>query len=218
MGATMLIALALHGGVAMWLPLSPPAWHPDEKIPPRPPLRVSLLATVAETTVSAPPVSKPPPSPEPIPELAPEPEPVAEETAPEPQPVIEESYPDPVQDSEPERENVTALISPEETDVAPLDVAATARYEQLLVAWLEKHKKYPRRARRLRIEGEALLRIVIDRQGQTRRVALERQTGNRLLDKAVLDMAKRADPFPPMPQSNPHQEMEFIVPVVFALR
>ena len=95
---------------------------------------------------------------------------------------------------------------------------ATARYEQLLVAWLEKHKKYPRRAKRLRIEGEGLLRIVIDRTGRTRQIKLEQHTGNRLLDKAVLEMVERANPFPPMPDDDPRQELEFIVPVAFVLR
>jgi protein TonB len=98
-----------------------------------------------------------------------------------------------------------------------LDTVATARYEQLLVAWLEKHKKYPRRAKRLRIEGEGMLRILINRQGQTQQVTLEQPTGNRLLDKAALEMAQRADPFPPMPEKDPRRELEFMVPVAFVL-
>ena len=103
--------------------------------------------------------------------------------------------------------------------VAPaLDAIATARYEQLLVAWLEKHKKYPSRAKRLRIEGEGMLRILIDRSGRTRQVSLEQRTGNRFLDKAALDMARRANPFPPIPNNDPRHELEFIVPVAFVLR
>ncbi len=101
---------------------------------------------------------------------------------------------------------------------APLDAAATIRYEQLLVAWLEKHKLYPPRAKRLRIQGQAMLRIRIDQSGHTQLVALEQRTGNRLLDKAALEMAQRANPFPPFPDGDPRQELEFIVPVVFALR
>ncbi len=99
-----------------------------------------------------------------------------------------------------------------------MDAAATAKYEQLLVAWLEKHKKYPRRAKRLRIEGEGWLRILIDRSGAVQRVKLEQRTGNRLLDRAALEMAAQADPFPPMPEDDPRQELEFIVPILFALR
>jgi len=100
----------------------------------------------------------------------------------------------------------------------PLDAVATARYEQLLMAWLEKYKKYPRRAKRLRIQGEAVLRILINRAGEAQQVTLEQRTGNRLLDKAALDMAQRANPFPPMPDNDPRQEYEFMVPVAFLLR
>jgi protein TonB len=101
---------------------------------------------------------------------------------------------------------------------APLDAAAAVEYERLLVAWLEKHKQYPKRAKRLRIEGEALLRIRIDRAGHTLTVALERPTGNRLLDQAALDMARRANPFPSMPADDPRSELEFRVPVAFTMR
>jgi len=80
--------------------------------------------------------------------------------------------------------------------------------DYLLIAWLEKHKKYPKRAKRMRVEGG----------GKTQQVTLEQPTGNRLLDKAVLEMAAKASPFPPMPENDPRQELEFLVPVVFALR
>lgn len=83
---------------------------------------------------------------------------------------------------------------------APLDAASVARHEQLLVAWLERHKRYPRRAKRLRIEGEGMLYIRIDRTGQTRKVTLARSTGDRLLDKAAPEMAQQANPFPPFPE------------------
>ncbi|MFV2067341.1 MAG: energy transducer TonB [Pirellulales bacterium] len=101
--------------------------------------------------------------------------------------------------------------------MALLDAVATAQYEQLFVAWLRKHKRYPRRAKRLRIEGEGMLRILIDRTGRTQQVSLEQRTGNRLLDQAALEMAQRADPFPPLPENDPRRELEFIVPVAFVL-
>ena len=82
---------------------------------------------------------------------------------------------------------------------------------------MQKHKEYPRRAKRLRIEGEGMLRILIDHAGRTQQVTLEQRTGNRLLDKAALAMAQRADPFPPIPENDPRRELEFIVPVAFVL-
>ena len=140
----------------------------------------------------------------PEPEPLPEPVPTPVETPPEPPPK-------PVQ-------QVVQAQPVEPVVLPPLDAVATARYEQLLVAWLEKHKKYPRRAKRMRIQGEAVLRILINREGETQQVILEQRTGNRLLDKAALDMARRANPFPPMPDNDPRSELEFMVPVAFLLR
>ena len=212
---TILIALALHASLAAWLSLSVPAPSPD----PTPPLRLSLLAPVAETAVTeSTPIAEPPPPQqvsEPAPKLIAKPRPMVQSPPPEPQRPIE---PEPeLAESKPEIAT-PELPPPMADNVAPLDVATTIRYEQLLVAWLEKHKKYPLRAKRLRIEGDGMLRILINREGQTQQVTLEQRTGNRLLDKAALEMAQRADPFPPMPENDPRRELEFIVPVVFVLR
>ncbi len=202
MSITLLIAALLHGSVALWLSMPETVSPPKQKQP----IKISLLATIAETTTN---VAKKitPPQKKPEPEI--KPAPVKPQTPvkpiPEPEKIIKkqiEKIPEPI-------------IEP--TPPAP-DAVATARYEQLLVAWLEKYKKYPRRAKRLRIEGEGMLRILIDRSGQTRQISLAQRTGNRFLDKAALEMAQRANPFPPMPQSDPRTQLEFNVPVAFVLR
>lgn len=227
MGIALFAALALHGGLAIWL-----TWPSAEKLPPElpvQPMKVSLLAVIEQTTTAAVPVTPPPKPPTPKPSTPkpvspPKPKPIAEpviqqaepEPIPEPLP-IEEPPAEPVAIPEPIPETIPEII-PKVTDMPPLDTIASVQYEQLLVAWLEKHKKYPRRAKRLRIEGEGRLRISIDRSGQTQKIILEQQTGNRLLDKTALEMAERANPFPPMPDNDPRQALEFIVPVVFALR
>jgi len=229
MSGALLLALLLHGGIAFWLTLP----TPERPLlpPPEQPLRVSLSAMVAESTTAAAPVEPPPPKPQPKPKPAPQPEPkpvlepppmvqkpalkpqAEAEPKPEPEPEPPEQRPEIVEAPTPLQEPAPVTPSP-----APLDAVATARYEQLLVAWLEKHKQYPRRAKRMRIEGEGQLRILIDRTGQTQKITLEKPTGNRLLDQAALNMAKRANPFPPMPNNDPRKTLEFIVPVVFALR
>lgn len=193
MSVTILIALVMHVGIAMWfVPSTPP--------PLAQPLRINLLAVVAKTTVNASvAVAEPPPKPKPM----------IQEVLPELQSDVK---------SPPKALQKIVQPSPPEPSTAPLDAVATVRYEQLLVAWLEKHKKYPRRAKRLRIEGEGMLRILIDRTGRTRHVTLQQRTGNRLLDKAALEMAQRADPFPPMPENDPRRQLEFSVPVAFVLR
>ncbi len=223
MSIMILIALVLHGCIAIWFALPTPAPLPD---PPPQPLRVSLLAAVAETTVnSTVAISKPQfiPKPKPVPKpviqeapLEPQPpvKPAPEPLPQEPQPV--KNIPESVQTPEPIQE--ITLSSPIESSIAPLNTVATVQYGQLFRAWLEKHKIYPRHAQRLRIEGEGILRILIDRTGRIQHMILEKRTGNRLLDKAALEMAQRADPFPPIPENDLRRELEFIVPVVFMLR
>jgi periplasmic protein TonB len=215
MAVTLLIAMLLHGGIAAWLSLPEPTPQPT----PVQPLLINLLATIAETSVNAatevvepPPVEPPPPEkPEPVVQKLPaKPKPVEPPVA-EAQPIENTTEPEPVTET-------VQQVTPVQASPAVLDAVATARYEQLLVAWLEKHKKYPGRAKRLRIEGEGILRILIDRTGQTQQVNLAQRTGNRLLDKAALDMAQRANPFPPMPENDPRGKLEFMVPVAFMLR
>jgi len=228
MTLALFVALGLHGGMVFWLVLPTP--EPERLPPPEQILRVSLLAAVAETPTVAAPVIPPPqpkvkppvaPTPKPEPKLQPKPEPKPK-PKPVPKPVVQEPIPEPLPIEEPpeivEAPPPIQKPPPEPNLLLPLSAAATAKYEQLLVVWLDKHKRYPRRAKRMRIEGEGYLRIAINRAGQTQKITLEQSTGNRLLDKAALEMAKRANPFPPMPDNDPRQVMEFIVPVIFALR
>jgi len=221
--ATILIAMMLHGVFAAWLSL------PEQVALPKPvkqAIKVNLLAAIAETTVNtaSEKVKTPTPQkvkPKPITKKQPKkvkPKPVIKKQPKKPQP-IKPSVAEvkPVKQL-PEQRVESTQPSQTEVSVTKLDAVATARYEQLLVAWLEKHKKYPSRAKRLRIEGEGMLRILIDRNGQTQQVSLQQRTGNRLLDKAVLEMAQRANPFPPMPKNDPRLKLEFVVPVAFLLR
>jgi len=217
MSATILVAMLLHGGIAIWFSLPEPAPQPV----PVQPLRINLLAAIAETTTNvSSAITEPPIKPEPVIQPAPVKPQAPAKPVPEPQQIELQPAKNTPEPHEPVAEAVEEIAQPAPAEPSPtiLDAAATARYEQLLVAWLEKHKKYPRRAKRLRIEGEGMLRILIDRTGQTQQVSLAQPTGNRLLDKAALAMAQRANPFPPMPENDPRRKLEFIVPVAFVLR
>ena len=148
------------------------------------------------------------PQPQPAPVAPPEPKP----ERPQAMAQVQEFTPA----AEPLPETPDHVAEAPQPEAAVIDAQALMRYENLLLAWLERHKHYPRRARRLRIEGEGRLRIRIDGEGRAVALELERSTGNRLLDRAALDMARRAAPYPPPPEAD--GELEFVVPVVFALR
>lgn len=93
---------------------------------------------------------------------------------------------------------------------------ARVSYEQLLVAWIEKHKRYPDKALRRGFQGQARLKIKIGKSGELLNFELESSSGLTVLDQEVLSLAERAAPYP-----KPNQgvtKLDFIVPIQFRLR
>lgn len=95
---------------------------------------------------------------------------------------------------------------------------ASADYRAALVAWLERHKNYPQRARMRRQEGTVLLRFTLNRQGRVLAHRIERGSGHTVLDTEVTAMIERAQPLPPIPADISRNSLEFVVPIQFALR
>lgn len=96
------------------------------------------------------------------------------------------------------------------------DVSGARRdYLATLSAWLERHKRYPRRAQRRRQEGTVYLHFVVDREGRVVSCRIERTSGHAVLDRAVEEMVRRAEPFPAIPNELREPRLELIVPVSF---
>ena len=95
---------------------------------------------------------------------------------------------------------------------------ARVRYEELLFAWMSRHKDYPMLAQRRGIEGRGSLRVRIDRDGRVIDRSLVSSTGQPLLDDAALDMVRRSSPFPPVPDGYAGSSFEFVAPVEYRLR
>jgi protein TonB len=93
-----------------------------------------------------------------------------------------------------------------------------ASYEQVLAAWLDRHKYYPAPLRRRGYEGNGEMRIRIDRRGTVLYAAMSKQLPHAMLDEVALDWAARANPFPELPESIQGESYEFLVPVEFAIR
>jgi len=92
---------------------------------------------------------------------------------------------------------------------------AKADYMADLQRRLARYKRYPRRAERREIEGEALLYFVVDRQGRVLSSTIRRSAGSDILDEAVVDMLARAAPLPRFPDDLPGESMEVLIPVGF---
>jgi TonB family protein len=99
------------------------------------------------------------------------------------------------------------------------DAEMVSHYEQLISAWIQKFKVYPDEARTEGMEGETVIRIRIDRHGNIRYYVLEHSTGYPVLDHAAIDMIRRANPVPAVPNDYPRGDlMEFLIPVSFHLQ
>jgi protein TonB len=84
-----------------------------------------------------------------------------------------------------------------------------ARYQDVLLAWIERHKRYPRNALRRRIEGRPFLEILLDRSGRLLEYRLTASSHHAELDEAALAMVQRADPFPAVPEDHGEQTFRF---------
>jgi periplasmic protein TonB len=94
-----------------------------------------------------------------------------------------------------------------------------AVYEQKISLWIRKFKLYPESARAQGMQGSTVVRIRIDRRGNIRYSGLEGNTGYVELDRAALDMVRRANPVPAVPDNYPEGDMfEFLIPVNFAIK
>ena len=94
---------------------------------------------------------------------------------------------------------------------------ARGSYYRLLSEWLERYKQYPDLARRRGLEGTASLRVAIRRDGSVISAALQAPSRHDVLDRAALDLVRRAEPFPRMPSDLTGERFEFVVPIHFHL-
>lgn len=229
-------AFLLHASAAGTFAFWPESTPPSTEMPAAIAIDLAPMMTSAPQTMDAQPA---PQEPEPIeeiiePEPEPEPEPQkAEVHLPKPVPVRKPKPPKPepeeTEQKEPDEERSVARVSSqapvEQRTTAPIDARANARaqaallsYQQLLLAHLERHKEYPRRARRARMEGVVQLRLKIDPQGNVVSYSLNAPSDYALLNEEVLEMVKRADPMPAIPPEMDQTKVDFIVPVRFNLR
>lgn len=186
-------------------------------------------------------VETPPPKPEPTPVVEPEmesdvaiapiKEPVREVVEPKPEPDPIEPVEEVVVTKPPAQEpvievvpkQVVAMLNEAPQEIRESMTAGGSKglqedYHAKLSAWLEKHKSYPRRAKRRGQEGTAFLRFKIDRDGQLISHQIAKSSGYSLLDKEVERMLRRASPLPAIPHGMKLSELELTIPVSFQLR
>ncbi|QBQ55227.1 energy transducer TonB [Nitrosococcus wardiae] len=188
-------------------PLPEPEPEPlSEKVETPPPPKPKVKPEVA--------LPKPPPKPKPRPKQPQPPSQPIEEKTPPPEPVSKPKPPAPAQQSPPASRAEAPAPSASSAQVRK----TVQTWQQLLLAHIQRHKRYPSSARRRRQEGVTYLRFVMDREGQVLSARIERSSGYALLDKETQALIERAAPLPAPPPEVSGKQLEFVVPVQFSLR
>ena len=190
--------------------------------PPEPALPTPALTPPAPAPPTPPVASQPEPeAPLPTPKVVETPQPAAAPAPLKQVPLMQQSVaainPTPVAIPQvPLRETTTAVSddnrTPDTTEeirsstttaAAPTPVLDTvdlaqlqSQYGKTVHHWLNKHKRYPRRAKYRGDEGTVLVTFVVNRHGEVLSYALKRSSGNMLLDKEALAVMQRAQPLP----------------------
>lgn len=93
----------------------------------------------------------------------------------------------------------------------------TIGYIAHIRSWLGQHKYYPVAARRSGAQGMVRVYLVVARDGRVLNVAIAGSSGKPVLDQAALNMVKRAEPLPAMPDDLLRTRLEIILPVRYTL-
>jgi len=91
-------------------------------------------------------------------------------------------------------------------------ISAPANWQSMLMAHLERHKRYPPGARARGAHGIAYVRFTIDGAGNVLSARLVRSSGYAELDREAVALVRRASPVPPPP---PGANRIITVPVRF---
>ncbi|MCU1749379.1 energy transducer TonB [Pseudomonas sp. 6D_7.1_Bac1] len=193
------------------VPAPPPPAPPKVVTPPQPPapveeLPLPKLAEAPKPTISVPKLVKPKPKPQP-------PKPVEKKPEPPKEKPSEEKPSDTPPTNAPTEKSAQPAPGP-----TPSQTAAKESWQGTLLAHLAKYKKYPPAAQSRGKEGLNRLRFVVDAQGQVLSYELVGRSGNADLDRATLEMIRRAQPLPKPPADMLNNgSIEIVAPFVYSL-
>ncbi|WP_426385974.1 energy transducer TonB [Pseudomonas brassicacearum] len=195
------------------VPAPPPPAPPKVVTPPQPPepveeLPLPKLAEAPKPEISVPKPVKPKPKPQP----------------PKPKPVEKKAEPPKEQPSEqkpsdtPPTQSVAEKSAQPAPGPSPAQSAAKANWQGTLLAHLGKYKEYPLRARQMNKEGTNRLRFVVDAEGNVLSFELVGSSGTDSLDRATLEMIRKAQPLPKPPaELLTNGTIELTAPFVYSI-
>lgn len=104
-------------------------------------------------------------------------------------------------------------IEPSQDDIN----AALGQYSSTLGRAIAKHKSYPKIAQMRGWQGDCLLDLKLDGNGNVLSASIKETSGHEVLDNQALEMARKAAPFPAPPDVLRDRSFNITVPVSFKL-
>ncbi|AIR88774.1 energy transducer TonB [Pseudomonas cremoricolorata] len=190
-------------------PLPEPAPPPPPKVVPQPP-----------APVEEPPLPKLVEAPKPKIAIPKPPKPKAK-----PQPPKPEKKPEPPREEPPQEQVADTPPSTEPPKKSAAPAPSIASNSKALPTWqsdllrhLAKYKRYPEDARRRGLQGINRLRFVVDANGKVLSYEMAGGSGSAALDRATLEMIRRAQPLPKPPaELLSNGSIEVVAPFVYSL-
>lgn len=214
-GTATVTAMVFAGGLLTWKTVSPSVWTVSQ------PLTVIDLAPIATTPE---PVREVPPGPDQVERQEAKPEPTRDVP---PVPIVQIPANASIRTDLQKPVEIVDPGPPVPETTAPKSIAAPAAnrlasnakpdWEALILAHLERFRRYPSRARAARQQGVAYVRFTMNRAGMVTSAAIAQKSGSFDLDRSALDTLERAQPLPAIPGDRP-DVVEMTIPVVFNLR
>ena len=194
-------------------PETPEPVKPPEPTPPPPPVPKPTPVPAKPEPRSEPPRPEPP---KPAPKVA---EPVAqpqEHVTPAPEVMTvapKEHAPPPMPVAPPTPAPPPPPAGPSQQDID----AARSQYSSLLARSIGKYKQYPKIAQMRGWQGEVVLEVHCDANGNVVQTLVKQSSGHNVLDEQAMTMVKKASPLPPAPDVLKNKALILLVPVPFTL-
>lgn len=120
---------------------------------------------------------------------------------------------------------LAAPLPPKDVSAAPTEgatmaasISAEQSWENLVLARLQRNKRYPGEAEAEGQEDAVYVRITVDRAGNVLASAIVHSRHFLALDNGALDLVRRSSPLPPPPASITSNTVQFVVPVNYFIR
>lgn len=94
-----------------------------------------------------------------------------------------------------------------------IDRQAIENWQRDLMVHINRHKRYPAKAREAHQHGVVSVAFAMDREGRVVSTSIQKSAGSETLDQAAIELLVVASPLPAPPASMPGETIAFVVPV-----